>query len=103
MKKRTKIILVFLILLLIVITIFAFGVKKNGLKDDLSDSNNQQNECLTNTDCVASSCCHATSCVSKDNAPICKNIFCSLDCSGPLDCNKAYCGCVNNKCEIVKN
>ncbi len=57
-------------------------------------------ECQTDADCVASSCCHATECVSKDKAPECGGIYCTMDCApNTLDCGYANCLCFKNKCK----
>ena len=58
--------------------------------------------CLIDSDCVPASCCHPDSCVIKEKVPDCGGIFCSQVCSGPLDCGAGSCGCVDNKCEVVK-
>ncbi len=60
-------------------------------------------ECNIDSDCVHSACCHPDSCVAIENAPDCSTAFCSQVCSGPLDCGAGYCGCINNKCEIISN
>jgi len=54
--------------------------------------------CSSDTDCVPDRCCHATGCISKDQAPKCDNIACTLECApGTLDCG-GYCACEKNKC-----
>ena len=60
-------------------------------------------ECVQNTDCAPKCGCHPDSCVSIEKKDNCEKMFCSQDCSGPLDCNAGYCGCVNNKCQVVNN
>jgi putative hemolysin len=59
-------------------------------------------ECNSDSDCVAASCCHSTSCVSKDKAPLCSGIACTMNCQpNTLDCGYGSCSCVNNKCTVV--
>jgi hypothetical protein len=60
------------------------------------------NECLNDNDCFPATCCHSSECVSLEKIPNCKGILCSMDCSGPLDCGAGYCGCVKNKCQVIK-
>ena len=60
-------------------------------------------ECSNNSDCVPVSCCHANSCVPKSQQENCSGVFCTEVCSGPLDCGRRSCGCVNNKCLIINN
>ena len=55
-------------------------------------------ECQTDSDCVPASCCHASACISKDLAPECSGIACTLECkSDTIDCGGG-CACVNGKC-----
>ena len=62
------------------------------------------NECVGDSDCVPAGCCHPNSCVSKNKAPNCEDIFCTLECEpGTLDCGQGSCGCVNGKCQAVFN
>lgn len=83
-----------IILLLILFAILIYFIVNN--KTDTEAS-----ECKVNEDCVPATCCHPDSCVPAEKAPECKNIMCSMVCSGPLDCGAGICGCVNNKCEII--
>jgi len=54
--------------------------------------------CNSDEDCVPASCCHATDCVSKDQAPDCTDVFCTMECRpGTLDCG-GRCVCEDNKC-----
>ncbi len=58
--------------------------------------------CSVDADCVPASCCHATSCVTKQEAPLCKGVACTMMCQpGSLDCNQGSCACVNNKCSAL--
>lgn len=91
--------LIAIIILLILFGFLVYFIVKNTKN---SDSNQNIGECQTDEDCVAASCCHATTCISIDKKPECKGIFCTEDCSGPLDCGTGYCGCVNGKCLVVK-
>ncbi len=57
--------------------------------------------CSSDSDCIPDSCCHATGCISKDQAPNCNNIACTLECApGTLDCG-GYCSCEKNKCTAI--
>jgi len=57
--------------------------------------------CQTDEDCVPVECCHPTSCINEKYNPDCEGIFCTQVCQGPLDCGAGYCGCINNKCQVV--
>jgi putative hemolysin len=64
------------------------------------ECSNSTKECSVNSDCVAASCCHASSCTSKENAPECSSVMCTMNCqSGTLDCGQGNCQCINNKCQ----
>lgn len=54
-------------------------------------------------ECVPASCCHATECVLKSEAPNCDGIFCTMVCSGPLDCGAGRCEYIEGECKVVKN
>jgi len=58
-------------------------------------------ECTHYTDCVPAECCHPSSCVKESDRPSCTGIYCTMVCSGPLDCGAGSCGCVNGKCRVV--
>jgi len=60
-------------------------------------------ECSKDEDCVPATCCHPQSCTTKEKAPKCEKMICSMECSGPLDCSAGSCGCVEGKCEITPN
>jgi len=56
-------------------------------------------ECRTNNDCVAATCCHADACVTKEKAPDCEGILCSMECIPyTMDCGQGSCICENNRC-----
>ncbi|MBU4070508.1 MAG: hypothetical protein KJ646_06005 [Nanoarchaeota archaeon] len=93
LKKRRQIILGIIIGLLIIGILFYFNLNKQ--KAD--------KECSIDSDCVPTSCCHADSCVAKLSAPDCSGIFCSMVCSGLLDCGAGQCSCINSKCKVVSN
>jgi len=60
--------------------------------------------CSVNEDCVKDSCCHANSCTTKDNAPDCSGMMCTMSCEpNTLDCGQGSCECINSKCEAVLN
>lgn len=67
----------------------------------IKDREKSEKECTKDSDCVPATCCHPDSCTIKEKAPDCKNIMCSMVCSGPLDCAAGYCGCVEGKCEVI--
>jgi len=102
-NKKLFYIIIFLIILLIILIFFILKNKKIESDNNISNKSDSLKECYLDTDCVPKSCCHATACVSKEKTPECKEIFCTAVCSGPLDCGAGYCGCVNEKCEIVKD
>lgn len=101
--KKARIIhnkkLFWLIILLIIILIALIYFIVQGNKQKNNPIPNK--ECEKDNECVPSSCCHANSCVNINNAPKCDRIFCTQECSGPLDCEAGFCACVNNKCSIV--
>ncbi len=94
-KKLFWIIIALIILLIVLIYFIAKGNKEQ--------TNTSLKECLADNECAAASCCHANSCVPLDKKPDCSGIFCSMDCSGPLDCGAGHCGCVNGKCAVVSD
>ena len=85
-----------IILLIIAFIVLLFYINKINNVDESSL------ECTNDSDCIAASCCHPDSCVSFDKKPDCSKVICSAECSGPLDCGLGSCGCVKNKCQIVK-
>ena len=58
-------------------------------------------ECTGAADCVPAECCHPSGCVKNGTARSCAGIFCTMVCSGPLDCGAGTCGCVNGSCAVV--
>lgn len=66
---------------------------------------NNNESCLSDSDCVPASCCHAASCMNKNYAPACEDakILCTMSCDTILDCGQGSCKCVNKKCEAVSN
>lgn len=93
-----KLLWVILILIGLLIVVIYMGAKAS--KDNKKIDVNNSAECSVDSDCIPNSCCHANGCISKENVKVC-NLFCTEDCSGPLDCGAGSCGCVKNKCEIV--
>ena len=89
-----------IIILLILLGILIYFIVKNSNQDN--KKNNLDKECNIDEDCVPLQCCHADTCVNKDKKQKCIGVACTLDCSGPLDCGAGYCGCVNNKCQVIK-
>jgi len=76
--------------------IFFFITKNNNV-------NENDTRCKVDTDCFPISCCHAQSCVIRELKPDCNGVFCTEECSGPLDCGRGYCGCINDKCSVITN
>ncbi len=93
MKKRGLICLAILLILII-----GFYFLFNPFFEKESNES-----CVEDKDCVPSSCCHAEKCVSINNSKNCSGIYCTQECSSPLDCGAGKCGCVKEKCEVVKN
>jgi hypothetical protein len=85
-------------IIIIIVLLISLGILVYISQEFMSDK-----ECEKDDDCMAASCCHATECTSVTNAPNCSGVFCSAVCSGHLDCGVGYCGCVNKKCEVIKN
>ena len=88
MKKRK---VVYFAIILILVPFFYFLLNLFSEKE-LTET------CVEDKDCVPSSCCHAESCVNIDNFKNCSGIYCTQECSGPLDCR-----CVQEKCQVIKN
>lgn len=90
-----KIFITLLILIAILILLILY------LKANWHENVKNNPVCLTDSDCVPNGCCHPSSCVVKEKAPICKDLICTMDCSGPLDCGAGTCGCNKGNCEII--
>jgi len=57
-------------------------------------------ECSSDSDCVPSTCCHPSACVTKEKAPDCSGLACSMDCApGTLDCGQGNCACKSGECK----
>jgi hypothetical protein len=97
MKKgyNWKLLVIIILLLLLIGWIIYLNYKK--------DISIPIKECVQDTDCAPKCGCHPDSCVSIEKKGNCEKMFCSQDCSGPLDCNAGYCSCINNKCQVVNN
>jgi hypothetical protein len=93
-----------IILLIILGVLIYFIVKINNSKkiteNNTSEINKSNSECLSDSNCVPNSCCHPSKCVGINEKPKCDRIFCSEECSGPLDCGAGTCACVNHTCII---
>lgn len=70
---------------------------------NLSPEKKLNEDCVEDKNCVPSSCCHPESCVNIKNFENCSGTYCTQECSGPLDCNAGKCGCVKEKCQVIKN
>ena len=95
--------LIFFLIILLIYTNSLNSKKVDELTCEQANScYNASSDCQVDSDCIPASCCHPTSCTTKENVKPC-NLLCTQDCSGPLDCNMGHCGCVDNKCQVVKN
>jgi len=90
---NTKLFWIIILLLILLMVIIYLAYKSN---------ENPESECIIDRDCVPNKCCHPDLCVSMDLTPDCIDVACTLECSGPLDCNAGKCGCIDNKCEVIK-
>ena len=108
-KKEIKIVrishnwklLMVIIILLVFLGILIYFILQNKGKGD--NENDNARECLTDSDCAPVCGCHPNSCIPISKKSSCERIFCSMECSGPLDCRAGYCGCANGKCSVVSN
>ena len=104
--RRKNLFLLLLILFILFFISFFMSFKytpKNFSNNTLNNDNLlDPHSCKNDKDCVPATCCHAEECINKENAPKCKGVLCTAVCSGPLDCGKGYCGCVNGKCQVIK-
>jgi hypothetical protein len=91
-----KILIVILILFILLIFLIYFIAREDSQTSKLR-------ECESESDCVPASCCHPSSCVPVNKTPSCEGIFCTEECSGPLDCNAGHCGCTKGKCSVVNS
>ncbi len=99
--------LVVFILIIIVITLSGqkevSETKLSAQENTTITEQSLSSSCTADVECVAASCCHARSCVSVSEKPVCSGIRCTQSCEpGTLDCGQARCGCVENKCVMVK-
>ena len=88
---------VIIILLILFILLIVFIINQNySVEGDL------ENECTFDSDCIPKICCHASTCTSKNQAPDCSNLLCTMECApGTLDCGQGECKCVNNQCKTI--
>lgn len=84
--------------IIILLIIMLIGLVYYAVNGDFDEE--EVNGCLVDSECVPSSCCHAESCVLVGEASDCSDIFCTQECSGPLDCGAGVCGCVEGFCVI---
>ena len=90
--------------------VFIFSGDKESIETKLSAQDNTTmteqslaSSCNADIECIPASCCHARSCVSVSEKPVCSGIRCTQSCEpDTLDCGQARCGCVQNKCTVVK-
>ena len=103
-KKRGRIkihsnwkLLIIIIVLIVLFAILIYFLAKNNNHKVV----NTNAECKLDNDCVAVCGCHPNLCIPKIQRGNCENMFCTMDCEGPLDCGAGHCGCVNGKCDVV--
>ena len=86
-----------IILLLIAWIILIYFIVQDNKKQEVIG----EPQCQIDNDCLPACGCHSDSCIVASEREKCPKVFCSQSCSGPLDCGAGYCGCVNNKCQVV--
>jgi len=92
----------FLPLVAVIVIVLVAGSVLIGVEIKKNNESTISGECKVDSDCVPDICCHATSCFSVNEAPVCDNVACTLDCEpGTLDCGQKSCECVNKKCEAI--
>jgi hypothetical protein len=103
MKSNLKKVLAILLIciLLIVFTMLVYH-QINSYINGISKITNTADYCTQDSDCIKASCCHASSCTNVKNAPDCKGLYCTQECSSILDCGQSNCACINNKCNVDK-
>lgn len=97
-----KLLWVIIVLIILFMVLIYFIVKNNSNNKDNMQNNNLK-ECSVDSDCVPACGCHASTCIPVTQRGKCEIVFCTQDCSGPLDCKAGYCGCLNGKCSVVSN
>lgn len=61
-----------------------------------------EKQCNVDSDCVPASCCHPNESISKNYAPACADILCSMECEpNTLDCGQGEVKCVSGECKVV--
>lgn len=88
-----------IILLLILFLAFIYFITQKNLKSIPSNTS----ECRIDSDCSPACGCHPNSCIATISRVNCSKLFCTQECSGPLDCGAGSCKCVQNKCGVVLN
>ena len=90
-------------LILILIGLVILAVIGFFIANKIGESNSQDNNrCISDSDCVPAQVCHPTSCVNKEFEPNKTGISCTQVCEpGTLNCGQGSCLCKNNKCEAV--
>tara|TARA_Y100000034_G_scaffold120677_1_gene163895 strand:- start:1763 stop:2095 length:333 start_codon:yes stop_codon:yes gene_type:complete len=96
-EHNRKLFWIIVILIIAWIALISFIVKENRKIEII------EQECKVDEDCLPSCGCHPDSCVAASERGECPNVFCTQECSGPLDCNAGSCGCIQGKCSIVEN
>jgi hypothetical protein len=97
MKRSLKYSLLVALGIIVLTLIILFLAKQTNQNQDYLNMS-----CVSDSDCVPAQCCHADSCINKNFKGVC-NLLCTNVCSGPLDCNIGYCGCVKGKCSVVSS
>jgi len=58
--------------------------------------------CTADLDCAPSACCHPNDAVNKQNAPDCRGVLCTLECTPEtLDCGQGQLKCISGECKVV--
>jgi len=97
-KLFWAIIVLGIILIITIIFIVITGRNSN----NTTGNNSTLKECSQDSDCVPVCGCHPDSCIPAFSRGVCDRVICTEECSGPLDCGAGSCGCINNKCNIIK-
>jgi len=96
MKKAQIAIFVIIAVFLVAGILLLVFIKNNNVS--------AERECERDRDCLPSKCCDADSCAPRDEAPDCKGVSCSPECTPgtyTLGCSGGYCSCKNSKCQAV--
>jgi len=97
-EHNKKLLWIIIILLILLVILIYFILQERGENEESLAGE----ECQVDADCVPAICCHSASCDSKDKAPKCDNLLCTMECSlDTLDCGQGECRCVEGRCGAV--